>query len=250
MESHGQYLMTSTCAPRLRAGNGFKIWHYSSTLFHETVVQNTRATSGSATPSVENGQRELIAAPSVDELWEVSWQPSPPGTHPTSFPIVARPIAGGVESKTPTASKQAYRPPGARNRPADAPPGSVASNGVYKSSNKTPVGISPKAPPPGAADNAAGGGELSKSAIKNKKRKEAKKMAEKSPAVSNSNTSAPPPSGVGGGLDKEIRKLQKKLDDIAKLKAKKAAGENLEINQAQKLDKEAELVAEMKKLKA
>merc|ERR1711974_214752 len=126
------------------------------------------------------------------------------------------------------------------NRPADAPPGRVASNGVYKSSNKTPVGISPKAPPPGAADNAAGGGELSKSAIKNKKRKEAKKMAEKSPAVSNSNTSAPPPSGVGGGLDKEIRKLQKKLDDIAKLKAKKAAGENLEINQAQKLDKEAE----------
>jgi len=255
----GQYLMTSTCAPRLRAGNGFKIWHYSSTLFHETVVQNTRTNSSTgtpagATPGGENGQqqRELIAAPSVDELWEVSWQPSAPGTHPTSFPIVARPIAGGVESKTPTASKQAYRPPGARNRPSDAPPGSVGSNGVYKTA-KTPVGISPKGPPPGAADN-AGGGELSKSALKNKKRKEAKKVAEKGPAVSNANSSAPP-SGApssGGGLDKEkeIRKLQKKLDDIAKLKAKKAAGENLEVNQVQKIDKEAELVAEMKKLKA
>ena len=74
------------------------------------------------------------------------------------------------------------------------------------------------------------------------------------PAVSNANGSAPP-SGApssGGGLDKEkeIRKLQKKLDDIAKLKAKKAAGENLEVNQVQKIDKEAELVAEMKKLKA
>ena len=68
-------------------------------------------TPAGATPGGENGQqqRELIAAPSVDELWEVSWQPSAPGTHPTSFPIVARPIAGGVESKTPTASKQAYR---------------------------------------------------------------------------------------------------------------------------------------------
>ena len=70
-----------------------------------------------------------------------------------------------------------FRPPGARNRPSDAPPGSVGSNGVYKTA-KTPVGISPKGPPPGAADN-AGGGELSKSALKNKKRKEAKKVAEK-----------------------------------------------------------------------
>ena len=74
------------------------------------------------------------------------------------------------------------------------------------------------------------------------------------PAVSNANNSAPPPGAPsgGGGLDKdkEIRKLQKKLDDIAKLKSKKAAGENLEVNQVQKLDKEAELVAEMKKLKA
>ena len=97
----GQYLMTSTCAPRLRAGNGFKIWHYSSTLFHECVlVQNKK---------VETENREMIAAPSVDELWEVVWRPAAPGTHPTSFPIIQRPLAGGVESKTPAASKQAYR---------------------------------------------------------------------------------------------------------------------------------------------
>ena len=25
----GKFLMTSTCAPRLRVGNGFRIWHYS-----------------------------------------------------------------------------------------------------------------------------------------------------------------------------------------------------------------------------
>ena len=25
----GKFLMTSTCAPRLRVGNGFRVWHYS-----------------------------------------------------------------------------------------------------------------------------------------------------------------------------------------------------------------------------
>ena len=57
---------------------------------------------------------------------------------------------------------------------------------------------------------------------------------------------------TSGGLDKEkeIRKLQKKLDDIEKLKARLAKGENLEVNQMQKIDKLDELVAEMKKLKS
>ena len=50
--------------------------------------------------------------------------------------------------------------------------------------------------------------------------------------------------------EKEVRKLQKKLDDIAKLKSRKANGETLEVNQLAKIDKESKLVAEMKKLKA
>jgi len=44
--------------------------------------------------------------------------------------------------------------------------------------------------------------------------------------------------------------LDKKLQDIEKLKARKAKGETLEVNQMQKIEKEAELIAEMKKLKA
>ena len=93
-----------------KACYGFKR-AYGFKLYANLFFQNTRTNSAAVPPAGgENGQqRELIAAPSVDELWEVSWQPSPPGTHPASFPIVARPIAGGVESKTPTASKQAYR---------------------------------------------------------------------------------------------------------------------------------------------
>jgi len=239
----GQYLVTATCAPRIRIGNGFRIWHYSSTLFHESVVQNTQ-TNSTVKKDVDDNR---IAAPTVDELWEVVWRPVPKGTHPPSFPILARPMAGGVESKTPTASKQAYRPPGARNRPGDAPSGGISDNGVYKTT-RTPVGIAPK-PPPGTAPPSESE-PLSKTALKNKKRKEAKKAAEKGqsnesqPAKS---AAAPPPNG---DKEKEIRKLQKKMDDINKLKSRQANGETLEVNQLAKIEKESELVAEMKKLKA
>merc|ERR1712080_728335 len=48
----GQHLMTSSCAPRLRVGNGYKVWHYSGSLIHEITFKDS------------------------DELWEVDWQPS------------------------------------------------------------------------------------------------------------------------------------------------------------------------------
>jgi translation initiation factor 2A len=48
----GKLMMTSTCAPRLRVGNGTRIWHYSSALLHEDMI--------------EDGTRE--------ELWEVTWR--------------------------------------------------------------------------------------------------------------------------------------------------------------------------------
>merc|ERR550519_2572721 len=54
----GQRLMTSTCAPRLRMGNGYKVWYYSGSLLHEKHF----ATG--------------------DELWEVIWQAAPPGRWP------------------------------------------------------------------------------------------------------------------------------------------------------------------------
>ncbi|EDV29224.1 uncharacterized protein TRIADDRAFT_18281, partial [Trichoplax adhaerens] len=34
----GQYFATATTAPRLRQGNGYKIWHYSGSLLHEVQV--------------------------------------------------------------------------------------------------------------------------------------------------------------------------------------------------------------------
>ena len=36
----GQHILTATCAPRLRMSNGFKVWHYTSTLLHETMYKD------------------------------------------------------------------------------------------------------------------------------------------------------------------------------------------------------------------
>jgi translation initiation factor 2A len=65
-------------------GNGYKVWHYTSTLMHETHF----------------GERE--------ELWEVTWQSSPVEKFP-AFPILTKPVTGGVKPSQPVASKQAYR---------------------------------------------------------------------------------------------------------------------------------------------
>merc|ERR1711881_740081 len=84
----GQRLLTSTCAPRLRQGNGYKVWHYSGSLLHEKSFQTG------------------------DELWEVAWQNASDGTF-GQFQISKTKVSG-IKASQPVESKQAYRPPGAR----------------------------------------------------------------------------------------------------------------------------------------
>ena len=64
---------------------------------------------------VENSkpQNENVA-PALPELWEVIFQPASKGVYSDSFPILDKPIAGGIKRKQPEASKVAYRPPQAR----------------------------------------------------------------------------------------------------------------------------------------
>merc|ERR1719323_2318070 len=74
----GQRLLTSTCAPRLRMGNGYKVWHYSGSLLHEKMFQTN------------------------DELWECDWQSVKPGLY-GNFKISKQayrpPGARGTQSK-------------------------------------------------------------------------------------------------------------------------------------------------------
>lgn len=86
----GEHYLTATTSPRLRVANGYKLWHYTSSLQHEMLCR-------------EN-----------EELWDVQWQPCPPGAFkakPISYQLVP-----GIQSSQPQASKEAYRPPCARGQ--------------------------------------------------------------------------------------------------------------------------------------
>jgi len=77
----GQHLVTSTCAPRLRIGNGYKIWHYTGKVLQTYDV------------------------PKGGELWQTKWQ-----TQPASMFPVPKILSGVTDG--PKAA--AYRPPSAR----------------------------------------------------------------------------------------------------------------------------------------
>ncbi|XP_008485701.2 eukaryotic translation initiation factor 2A-like, partial [Diaphorina citri] len=82
--------MTATTAPRLRTGNGFKIWHYSGALLYERPWNKQ------------------------EELWEVLWQRFPPGTF--KAPAISYKPVEGIQPSQPLPSKQAYVPPSQRGR--------------------------------------------------------------------------------------------------------------------------------------
>jgi len=229
----GQRLLTSTCAPRLRQGNGYKVWHYSGALLHQKQFQAT------------------------DELWEVAWQslPSPPPF------TVSRQQVQGIAAAQPAAAKQAYRPPGARERVGGAPATVKPLDGDYEAAGAVRLGVA------GVALNAnKSEAPLSKAAAKNKKRKEAAKRAamaadpgskpasgEQREALSVAREHHKEYQGAKGMLadpekEKKIRKLNDKLTAIKKLKEKVAAGENLEKNQLDKLAKEGDLIQELQSL--
>ncbi|TNN28604.1 Eukaryotic translation initiation factor 2A [Liparis tanakae] len=97
----GEHVVTATCSPRLRVSNGFKVWHYSGAV----LLQQ--------------------AAPAGGELWEVRWQPRPPGSFPQRpVSYQAAPSGLGSTQATPTT---AYRPPALRHLP-DTPTSSLVRN--------------------------------------------------------------------------------------------------------------------------
>lgn len=75
----GQHFVTATTSPRLREGNGYKIWHYNG----ECIIDNP-----------------------INELWQVSWQPCVDGMFPETV------VTSAVQATK--ANSEAYRPPQAR----------------------------------------------------------------------------------------------------------------------------------------
>ncbi|KAF2900544.1 hypothetical protein ILUMI_05644 [Ignelater luminosus] len=208
----GIHFLTATTAPRLRTGNGYKIWHYSGALIFERPWS-----------------KEV-------ELYDVCWQKYPKSVFKESAVSFAK--VESIASSQPQASKQVYRPPSARNRPAVS----------FKLHDDEEPAHKP-----------GGDGTPSKAALKQKKKRENRKARKQEetddPASpSNGSTSTPVVSNVQVVLtgdpekDKKIKNIKKKLDAIAKLKEQQSQGKTLEINQLAKIKGEDDLLKELKQL--
>lgn len=85
----GEKILTATTAPRLRIGNGFKVWHYSGALLHEAPW------------------------PTGQELLQVIWQKYDDNVF-TEKPISNVKVQG-IEPSQPQSSKAVYVPPNIRS---------------------------------------------------------------------------------------------------------------------------------------
>jgi len=211
----GERLITSTCAPRLRQGNGYKVWHYSGSLLHEKMFQDS------------------------DELWEVDWQAVPEGKYPP-FKVSKAKVTGIVSSQ-PKESKQVYRPPGARGTQSTF----KLHDDEEAPQNKKPINTS-------ASENlskSALKNKKRKEAAKNKAKQELGTNGA-APVIQETNNY----QGARGILsdpdkEKKIRKLTEKIQSIQKIKQAHSEGKPLEKNQIEKLSKEQELIEELEALK-
>ncbi|KAK7862837.1 hypothetical protein R5R35_000852 [Gryllus longicercus] len=217
----GEHFMTATTAPRLRIGNGFKIWHYSGALLYERPWNKQ------------------------EELWEVLWQTFPPGIF--REPVVSNKPVEGIQPSQPQASKQAYRPPSARGReinfklhddeelPSNSKQGNP-SKAALKQKKKREAKKAKKEQDQQNTTAVTNGDSISVSHV-------------------SGSTSLKLPSAVADAeltddpeKNKKIKKLKSKLTEISRLKELRAAGRQLELNQVEKIKKEDELLKELQSL--
>merc|ERR1711936_1109602 len=215
----GQRLVTSTCAPRLRQGNGYKVWHYSGALLHEKSFQ------------------------SGDELWEVAWQEASQGTF-GQFQISKTKVSG-IKASQPMESKQVYRPPGARG---------AQSSFKLHDDDEAPENV--KKGTPENMSKSALKNKKRKEAAKNKAKTAEQDKSDALAAAASMNQQNNKKNNYQGAAgiladpekEKKIRKVNDKLAKIEKLKSQLAEGKTLEKNQLESLSKEQTLLDELKAL--
>lgn len=202
----GQHLVTSTCAPRLRIGNGFKIWHYTGKVLHKYEV------------------------PKSHELWQAKWQEQPA----SMFPVPR--IQSGVQE---TQKVEAYRPPSARGTtekkllihedelPQNQKNGQNLSANALKNKKKREAKAKAK------QEQEQGGNNNGNSP-----------SSPQAPAMPD-NTGGGAGATGDGDADKKVRALKKKLRQIDDLKAKQKNGVQLEANQLDKIKGESDLLKEL-----
>ncbi|XP_037090225.1 eukaryotic translation initiation factor 2A-like [Pollicipes pollicipes] len=210
----GKHFSVATCAPRLRQGNGFRVWHYTLQLQYEKNMAEKH------------------------ELYETYWQPFPAGVFPK--PVVGAEKVQGLKPTQPPPAKTAYVPPNMRG---------LGRSGQPERKKVLPPGMSEPEPEKKSKskNKKKGGGDAPKPAPV------APQPVEDEPFVPPSANEAPPPPHAAQSAPSSDRKkkrdnLKKKLKDIAKLKADKAAGKEMNQEQLEKISREAELTKELQTL--
>ncbi|XP_076055615.1 eukaryotic translation initiation factor 2A isoform X2 [Oratosquilla oratoria] len=218
----GKYLLTSTCAPRLRVNNNYRVWHYSGALMHEMLV--------------EEGS----------ELHEAVWVPDAEANVP--FEVSTKAVQG-IESQVKTASKEKYIPPSQRGKK------SVAGMAPKKF-------LSQVDEPPKTSEQQMSKSTLKnkkKREAAKKKKEEGTAISSKTGDEEGNiqvSASVTTPSGVTPEYgeveltgdpekDKKIKNIKKKLTAISKLKAEQESGKVLEKNQLDKIATENKLIEEL-----
>ncbi|TPX70670.1 hypothetical protein SpCBS45565_g01666 [Spizellomyces sp. 'palustris'] len=207
---NGKHIMTSTLYRRLKVDNGIKVWHYTGALVHAIEVK---------------------------EMYQAKWRSSRPENWP-DIRSLSPPPQSNLDAPTPAKPVGVYRPPGARGSatPSIFKQRDVIADGGVR--NHTAV------PGQTAEDKS-----LSRAALKNKKKREAKKKeGDGSSSAPDSPAETPayvPVSGPAADLEKKHKILNKKLKQIADIKAKIQGGEKVELTQIKKAEGEAALKEEI-----
>ncbi|KAK3907733.1 Eukaryotic translation initiation factor 2A [Frankliniella fusca] len=223
----GKHFMTATTAPRLRMGNGFKIWHYSGALMYERPWNKQ------------------------EELWEVLWQSFPSGVF--KEPSISYKAVEGIQPTQPTASKQVYRPPSARGKESnfklhdEEPPHKPGESPALAASNtsKATLKLKKKREAKKAKKAEQTQGDTVETAVQSNPAV----RDQKPPATNGISSLIPADSEIDDPEKlKKLKKIKSKLDQINRLKEQLASGKQLEINQLDKIKKEDELLKELKDL--
>lgn len=218
----GDLYLTATTTPRLRQGNGFKIWHYTGALLFELLW------------------------PEKQELYELTWQ-----KYKESFwkePEITLKKIEGIQSAQPQASAKKYVPPNIRmlgeeaasgqvNLPAQGPiPGLPAGYTSSKQQHK-------KQP-----STKSQGNRNANSGVKPQSQHQKERATNVTrPATVHDIKVAKPQ--INEEDKKKAMAIRKKLKDIKILKDKQEKGEKLDNNQLKKITMEAELNNELQALK-
>lgn len=241
----GRHFLAATTAPRMRVDNKIIIHDYCGT---------------------------QLCRLDFEELMNAGWRPRPRGAFQDRPPSPGR---GSKESKiaAPDATKQAYRPPGARGQGGGLSEllrkelGSTAAETV-QTAVKIPTGPafpSVRLPPGATMDDVKQSAAANSRNARLKKAKEAKEAAEKaaeqeklvaalSPSHQQAEAQFHPPREAAAApadeteIEKRVRALRKKIRDIEKLKEKDPA--TLDPLQKQKIQGEAELIQQIRALGA